>query len=190
MTAQPKILVFSGSSRKDSLNKKLAKAAFAMMKGVDAKFIDLKDYDMPLYDGDLEAQGTPEGVRRLRDEFVNADALFIASPEYNSSLAPLLKNALDWVSRADGDVPGMVAYKNKVAGIVSASPGMLGGLRSLRHLREVLQASGVLVTVSQHAVGAAHEAFDADGNLVGERHIKAVQGVVDETVKLVRMTKF
>lgn len=188
MSRKPKIVFFAGSTRAASFNKKLAKAATAMATEAEATFIDLKDYDIPLYNGDDEAaNGVPAAVRKLRAELMAADGFIIASPEYNGSYTPLLKNALDWVSRADGDVAGLAAYKNKVAGIVSASPGMLGGLRSLRHLREVLQVNGVLVAVNQYAVGQAHEAFDDNGKLSVERHVKGVQSVIDEVVKLAKM---
>ena len=97
-----KLIFLSGSVRKDSLNKKLVAQAYEFAKelGTDAKLIDLNNYEMPFYDGDLEAaSGLPENAKKLKKEFVECDGFFIASPEYNSSFSPLLKNALDWISR-------------------------------------------------------------------------------------------
>lgn len=192
MTTQPKLLFLAGSTRRESFNKKLAKAATKMATalGAEATFIDLKDYDMPLYNGDLEAEkGIPQNARRLREQFVAADGFFIASPEYNASISPLLKNTLDWMSRVDGDVPGQVAFRGKVAAISAASPGALGGLRGLVPLRGTLVNNGALVLSAQHALGGATEAFDEQGNITVERHEKAVRGVVEELVRVSRALK-
>lgn len=125
-----KLLFFAGSARKNSLNKNLAKAAYniALNQGSTATFIDLKDYPMPLYDGDLEDEsGLPEKAIELKEVFMAHNGFFIASPEYNSSFSPLLKNSLDWVSRPhEKNEPPLSAYCNKVAAITAASPG--GGL--------------------------------------------------------------
>lgn len=188
MSRKPKILFFAGSTRRDSFSKKLAKAAAAMATDAEAVFVDLKDYEMPLYNGDDEAEsGVPEAARRFRKLFMEADGFFIASAEYNASYTPLLKNTLDWISRADGDVPGLAAYRGKVGAIVSSSPGMLGGLRGLFHLRDVLVSTGALIVSSQYALGTAHEAFDDQGNIIVERHSKGVKAVVDELVRVLKM---
>lgn len=183
----PKLLFLAGSARKDSFNKKLAKIATDIAKeaGADATFIDLKDYEMPLYDGDLEeASGLPENAIKLKQLFTESDGFFIASPEYNSSLAPLLKNSLDWISRShEADEAPLVAYKGKVAAISAASPGGFGGLRGLVPLRMMLGNIGVFVTPNQVAISQAHNAFDDDGQFVDTKQHNMLQGVVNELVE-------
>ena len=144
----PKFLFFAGSARKASTNKQLAALAarIAKTKGADVTFIDLKDFEMPLYDGDLEAVASlPEAARRLKQLFIEHDGIFIASPEYNSSISPLLKNALDWISRPHmQDERHLAAYVGKVVAIGSVAPGALGGLRGLVPLRMMLGNIAVL----------------------------------------------
>ena len=163
-----KILVFAGSARAGSLNKKLARVAAAAVRaaGAEATFVDLADYPMPLYDGDLEArEGLPAGARKLKDLFIAHQGLMIVSPENNASVSALLKNVLDWISRQDGSESGLVPYRGKVAALAGASPGALGGLRGLTHLRAILQTLNVLVLSEQFALARAHEAFNEDGSL-------------------------
>lgn len=125
--AMAKILVISGSARKESVNGKVAKVAcgLAAEMGVEAEWIDPREHVLPLYDADLEeASGLPDAAKLLKAKFVAADALIFCSPEYNSSVTPLLKNLIDWVSRAESeDEPPLAAYQGKVAGLLSASPG-------------------------------------------------------------------
>jgi chromate reductase len=164
----PRILIFAGSARSGSLNKKLARAAAAAVRaaGAEATLIDLADYPMPLYDGDLEErEGVPASARKLKDLFNAHQGMLIVSPENNASVSALLKNTLDWISRQDGNESGLVPYRGKVAALAGASPGALGGLRGLTHLRAILQALNVLVLSEQFALGRAHEAFNADGSL-------------------------
>ncbi len=170
--APPRILVFAGSARGGSLNKGLARVGERHVReaGGEATFIDLADYRMPLYDGDLEArEGMPEGARRLREVFLAHDALLVASPENNASVSAPLKNALDWVSRSVGDgkgaSSGLAPYRGKLAGLMSASPGQWGGTRGLPHLRQVLASLGVTVLGAQVSIPHADAAFDADGRL-------------------------
>ncbi len=168
MATQVKVLVFAGSARKGSLNKKLARVAAAAVDaaGGTATLLDLDDYPMPLYRGDLEAkEGVPDNARKLKALFIEHQALLIVSPENNASVSALLKNTLDWISRQDGDQSGLVPYANKVACLMGASPGALGGLRGLVHLRAILETLGVVVLPGQFALGRAHEAFDTDGSL-------------------------
>lgn len=179
-----RILVFAGSARRDSLNKKLARAAaqFAREAGAEATFVDLDDYPIPVYHGDLEAaSGMPEAARRLREIFLAHDALMIASPENNSSVSSLLKNTIDWLSRdvedGKGDSSGLAPWRGKVAGLMAASPGGFGGIRALPHLRQILAALGVTVLGTQVAVPKAHEAFAADGSLADERVAKSVRAL-------------
>lgn len=170
--AKARILVFAGSTREASFNRKLAIAAARAIEeaGGEATLMDLRDHPLPLYDGDLEASaGLPLGVRPLKELFKSHDGLFIASPEYNGSMSAVLKNTLDWVSRPAGDEAGTVPYANKTVALGAASPGALGGLRGLVHLRAVLQSVGALVLSEQIAVGNAASAFTPEGGLADER---------------------
>jgi len=167
-----RILVFAGSARRDSLNRKLARVAAeaARAAGAEATFVDLQDYPMPVYHGDLEAaEGMPANGMRLRELFMQHEALLIASPENNASVSALLKNTLDWVSRSigdgKGDNSGLAPYRNKVAAMVGASPGAFGGVRGLMHLRQILAGLGVTVLGTQVTLPRAHEAFDEKGAL-------------------------
>lgn len=177
-----KLLFLSGSIRKDSMNKKLAKQAYEFAKeaGYDAKFIDLKDYEMPLYNGDDEvAKGMPENGKKLKQEFLGAAGVFVASPEYNSSFSPLLKNSLDWISRKeDGTGGDLSAYKGKVFALSAASVGALGGLRGLVPLRMMLGNIGVHILPEQVAVPTAHNAFDENGKLKDEKTATSIKNLV------------
>ena len=164
----PNILAFSGSIRRDSWNRKLIATAVdaARAAGGEVTLIDLADYPLPLYDGDLEARdGLPDNAQRLKALFKSHDALLIASPEYNSSMPPLLKNTLDWISREWQGESGLVPYQHKVAAIMGASPGAFGGMRMMPHLRQVLNTLGVLVLPGQFSLPHADEAFDEAGTL-------------------------
>lgn len=161
----PKILAFAGSCRRDSWNRKLIAVAVAAARDVggDVTLIDLADYPLPLMDEDLEArEGLPESAARLKALFKTHDALLIASPEYNGSLPPLLKNTLDWVSREWRGESGLVPYQNKVAAILAASPGAFGGMRMLPHLRQVLNTLGVLVLPGQFSLPFADKGFEGE----------------------------
>ena len=168
MTDTPRILAFAGSLRTDSFNKKLVQiaAAGARKAGAEVTYIDLKDYPLPIFDQDLEArEGLPANGRKLKDLFLSHQGLLIASPEYNSSVTAVLKNTIDWVSRpAAGESP-LQCFDGKVCGLMSASPGALGGLRGLVHIRAILGNIKVLVIHEQIAVPGAAEAFAADGTL-------------------------
>ncbi|NPU90664.1 MAG: NAD(P)H-dependent oxidoreductase [Gammaproteobacteria bacterium] len=168
MTTTPAILVFAGSARRESLNKKLARTAAdsARATGAEVTLLDLRDYPIPLYDGDLEAEsGVPENARALRRLMATHHGLIVVSPEYNGFITPLLKNTLDWISRPDGAEDGLTLYRDKVALVLSASPGALGGLRSLQLIRQLLGNLGVTVLPDQLAVGRAQQAFSPDGTL-------------------------
>ena len=187
----PKILAFSGSIRRDSWNGKLIRAAVDATRaaGGDVTLIDLTDYPLPLMNEDLEArEGLPANALRLKALFKEHDALLIASPEYNSSIPPLLKNTLDWVSREWQGESGLVPYQNKLAAILAATPGMLGGMRMLPHLRQVLNTLGVLVLPGQFSLAHADTAFDAEnGALKSPARLHAlVLELVTTTVALAR----
>ncbi len=162
------VLAFAGSLRRDSWNKKLVRAAAAgaTNAGANVTLIDVADYPLPVYDGDLEASdGLPENAKKLKALFGQNDALLIASPEYNASITAALKNAIDWVSRPDGDEPPLASFAGKTAALIATSPGGLGGLRGLVHARAILSSIRVLVIPDQIAVAKAHEAFDESGQL-------------------------
>jgi NAD(P)H-dependent FMN reductase len=184
-----KILAFAGSSRKESFNKKLIKIAAkgAIEAGAIVTVVDLADYSMPLYNGDLEAdEGMPKNAQRFKKLLLEHDGIMIASPEYNSSLSPLLKNALDWASRAESeDEATYSAYKGKVAVIMSASPGALGGSRGLVILRMLLSNMGMIVLPDQKSIPNASKAFSADGLLVEERHQKSVLKLGNELARII-----
>ena len=186
-----KILAFAGSLRRASLNKKLVKIAAegARNAGAEVTYLDLADLGLPIYDGDLEArEGLPTGARRLKQLMHEHDGFLISSPEYNSSVSAALKNAIDWASRPDPVVksePPLIAFAGKVAGLVSASPGNLGGLRGLVHLRAILGNLQVLVIPDQVAVSGAGEAFDAAGNLKDGKKAAQVQAVGARVAHLV-----
>ena len=164
-----KILAFAGSLRKDSFNKKLVRIAVegAKSAGAETTLIDMKDFPLPVYDGDLEsAEGLPPNAKKLKELFLQHQGLLIASPEYNSSIPGGLKNLIDWVSRSETkEEPSLACFSNKVAALMSASPGGLGGLRGLVPLRAMLENIGVLVLPRQIAVSRADEAFDPNGAL-------------------------
>lgn len=182
-----KLLMFAGSARKASTNKQLAALAAHTAKeaGAEVTLIDLADFDMPIYNGDIEADtGLPENAKRLKKLFVEHDGFFIASPEYNSSISALLKNALDWISRPHTEnEPGLWAFQGKVAAIGSVAPGALGGLRGLVPLRMMLGNIGVTVVPSQVAVSDGFNAFDEDGTLVADMPAGMLKTTVTQLVE-------
>jgi chromate reductase len=163
--AIPKILVLPGSNRTGSHNVKLAALAAKELTLIDADVtrISLLDYELPIYDADLDSrQGQPANALKLKQMIMAHHGVFIASPEYSASVTPLLKNALDWVSRVRerGD-PTYAAFKGRVFAIAAASPGRSGGLRSLMALRQILELGcGALVIPEQVSIPNAAQAFD------------------------------
>ncbi|MFT6835637.1 MAG: chromate reductase [Francisellaceae bacterium] len=188
-----KLLFLSGSTRRNSHNKKLAQlgAKLAQQDGVQTKFIDLLDYPMPIYNGDDEEKsGLPENAKKLKKIFVEHDGFFIASPEYNSSLSALLKNSLDWISRVhEQDELSLVAFAGKVSAISAASPGGLGGIKGLVPLRMMLGNIGVHVIPKQVAISSAFKAFDQDGNLLDLTQLEMLEGVVKQFVEVTKKLK-
>lgn len=184
-----KILAFAGSTRRDSLNKKLVgiAAARAREAGGEVTLIDLRDFQLPLYDGDLEeTDGLPENATKLYELMKLHGALLLACPEYNSSISGVLKNAIDWVSRLRTGEPALAAFTGKVAALLSASPGAFGGLRGLSHVRSILQNIGVLVIPNQVSVPQANKAFAESGELVDDGISKKVSRLALELVDLTR----
>ena len=187
----PKILVFAGSIRTGSYNARLAALAANELARAEADVtvISLADFPMPLYDGNVEsASGPPENAYRLKRLMGLQHGVFIASPEYNASIAPLLKNTLDWVSRVrEGKEPPLAAYKNRAFAIGAASNGTYGGMRSLMALRQVLELGcGALVIPEQVAVREAASAFDDAGALKDERIGGILKAVVHRLIDMAR----
>jgi len=181
---KPKILALAGSAREESVNKKLIRFAAKDIQNADVTVIDIRDYPIPLYDGDLEAaEGLPKNAKILKKMFIEHDGFLIASPEYNSSVSGVLKNLIDWVSRPENSDPVyLVAFKGKAAAIMSASPGNLGGLRGLFHLRSILSNVGTLVLPDLVTVRNAYEAFDEHGNLKDVKKAEAIHNLAQELV--------
>ena len=179
-THSPKILVLTGSARLDSVNRKLARQTVEALRraGVAATLADLRDFPMPLYDGDLEAgEGLPPNAKALKELARETDGFAIATPEYNGSFPALLKNALDWISRPEpGDRP-LEVFRGKVAAILSASPGPGGGKRGLHQLRELLEMMMVTVIPEQLTIARSGAALDAGGQLVRAEDIAGLAAV-------------
>lgn len=181
-----RILVFAGSARRESLNKRLARAGAAALQaaGAEVSLIDLADFEMPLYHGDLEAgQGAPEAALRLSALLARQDGLLLASPENNASVSALMKNTLDWLSRIEGGK----AFAGKVAALSAASPGALGGLRGLNHLRDILHTLGVMTLPQSLALGSAHTAFGDDGQLLDARQQSRLDSLAANLVRQARL---
>jgi NAD(P)H-dependent FMN reductase len=186
-----RIVAFAGSTRKDSLNKKLLRIAAEGAKdaGAEVTIIDLKDYPMPLYDGDLEAEsGIPENALKLKKIFQDHHGFLIASPEYNSGYSAVLKNTIDWISRPSSkDEPMLSAFNGKTATIMAASPGALGGLRGLYQLRELLMNMNVTVLPQMRAVGKAMQEFNDKGEIESESLSSQIKELGKNTVKAIKL---
>lgn len=187
MAYTPKILAFAGSTRTDSYNKKLVQIAAngARTAGAEVTYLDLRDLPMPIYDEDLEAaEGIPPNALKLKELMMQHQGLLIACPEYNSSITPVLKNAIDWASRP---LPGegmLACYVDKVAAIMSASPGGLGGMRGLVHVRSILGNIKVIVLPDQVAVSKAYEVFNGDGTLKDPKQQASVEKLGENVAKV------
>ena len=187
-TSPASLLVFAGSTRQQSFNRKLAHAAAAIARdaGASVTLLELADFDIPMYDADLEATGTPADVMRLKDILWRHRAWVICSPEYNGSYTALLKNTIDWVSSPVKDHAvwhdSTLAYRNKVVGMLSASSGGLGGLRAQSHLAPLLVGLGCWLAPRAHAVKSAATAFDAQGALQHAHDRDGVHAVVKQVL--------
>jgi chromate reductase, NAD(P)H dehydrogenase (quinone) len=183
-----KLLVFAGSTRLNSWNRKLAHvvADMARASGTEVTHIELGDFDVPMYNADLEARGTPPDVMRLKQLTYEHPAWIICTPEYNASYPALLKNTIDWISSPVKGDPvwndDFRSSRGKVVGVLSASPGALGGLRSQSHLVPLLLNIHCWVAPTNYALGRAADAFDAQGRLVADASRTKVQGVIDEVL--------
>jgi NAD(P)H-dependent FMN reductase len=180
-----RIVAFAGSVRSGSFNKKLIRiaAAGARAAGAEVTEIDLRDIPMLLYDGDVERDhGLPPNAKVFKRLLIEHHGFLISSPEYNSAISGVLKNAIDWASRPEPNEPALVAFKGKVAGLVSASLGHLGGIRGLAVLRSILSNIGVFVIPTQMAISRANDAFEPGGELKDERQQAAVESIGAEVV--------
>ena len=188
MSNQPKILAFAGSSFFASFNKKLVKFAAEEAKkaGAEVRYIDLLDYPMPLFNEDLETvEGLPEKVVEFKHLLREHQGFLISCPEYNGSITPLLKNTIDWASRPELNEKPLSCFQGKVAALLATSPGGLGGIRGLVHVRAILEGIGVLVIPEQKAIPHAEQAFDDSGQLKDK---KQAQGVMTIAQKLTEVT--
>lgn len=174
------ILAFAGSARSGSFNKKLVRIAAraAESAGAEVTLVDLRDFALPVYDGDLEAaEGLPAVAAEFRRLLFAHDGLLIASPENNGSVSALLKNTIDWSTRTEDAKPDISGYRGKIASILAASPGALGGLRGLAHLRALLEMIGCIVLPDQIAIRGADSAFDEAGELKDPAQGKRVERI-------------
>jgi chromate reductase, NAD(P)H dehydrogenase (quinone) len=188
----PQLLFIAGSAREASYNRRLARAgaATAQEAGIAATFADLGDYPLPLYDHDEQERiGIPDNAQKLAHLMAVHDGIFIAGPEYNASLTPLLKNTLDWVSRIRTPGPEPVTvFKTRVFGLGSATPGGSGGLRGLIALRQVLEMGlGALVLPDQLLLPRAASAFDADGQLADPVNAARLKALVEKLARAARV---
>lgn len=181
-----KIVAFAGSLRSGSFNRKLIRiaAAGARAAGAEVTELDLRDLPMPLFDGDIEREnGLPPNAKVFKRLLIENHGMLISSPEYNSAFPAVLKNAIDWASRLEPNDTPLVAFKGKIAGLMSASPGQLGGVRGLAMLRAILANIGTVVVPMQLAIPRANEAFDPDGSLRDERQQATIEAIAAETVR-------
>ena len=183
-----KLLVFAGSTRQQSFNRQLASvaAAVARARGAEVTHLELADFDIPLYNADLEARGTPPDVIRFKQALADQPAWIVCTPEYNGSDPGLLKNVIDWASSPVKSDPvwqdGLRSFRGKVVGMLSASPGALGGLRAQSHLAPLLLNLQCWVAPKAHALVRAGDAFDAQGHLKDPAAQAQVQAVVEQTL--------
>ncbi len=180
MSKTPRILAFAGSTRAESYNKRLVRIAAqaAQASGAEVTPIDLKDFPMPLFDEDIERdQGMPETAAKLKKLMIAHDGFLIAAPEYNSSITAVLKNCIDWASRSAPGEAALTAFQGKVVALMSASPGGLGGLRGLVHVRSIFGNLGMIVLPDQVAVAKAYEAFTPEGSLKDAKQQTAIEGL-------------
>lgn len=176
-----RVLVFAGSARRESLNKKLAHLAAQAVEaaGGGATFVDLEDFPMPLYHGDLEAaDGVPAKAMELATLLRDHEGLMIASPENNASVSSLLKNTIDWLSR----IRQLDPFTGKTAALLAASPGAFGGVRGLYHLRAILNTLGVEVLAQQFLLPRAAQAFTPEGKLADDKQAQQLAALAGRLV--------
>jgi chromate reductase, NAD(P)H dehydrogenase (quinone) len=186
---KPRILVLTGSARLDSVHRKLARQTVEALQnaGAEATLADLRDFPMPIYDGDLEAgEGIPKAAKELKELARRHDGFAIASPEYNGSFPALLKNALDWMSRPEPGERPLEVFRGKVAALLSASPGPGGGRRGLHQLRELLEMMMVHVVPQELAIARSSAALDAAGHLVRSEDLASLEDLAEALAQAAR----
>ena len=190
MTSPLRVGILWGSLRKESMNGKLAKfvgRSLAQNDGITTDEIDLSALDLPMYSEDIK--DLPAGVHDLKDRLIASDVLIVACPEYNGSITGALKNAIDWASIGrEGDAP-RACFEGKVAGLLASSPGALGGIRGMRHVRLILSQLQMLVVPKEYALGGGHEAFDASGDMIDQDRAQLAIAVGDQAVRVCRALK-
>jgi chromate reductase len=183
------ILAFSGSTRSGSYNKKILSLAVQGAQEADAyvTVINLLDYKLPIYDGDLEdSDGIPVNCTKLKKLFLTHQGLLLALPEYNSSFSAVFKNCIDWISRpTPGETEPLPCFKNKIAALMSASTGKLGGIRGLTQARTMLQNINVLVIPNQICIPCADTAFDDRGLLKEQKSSLALHKLGNELANFI-----
>lgn len=189
-----KLLAFSGSARKDSYNTKALKLLVRAAQAAGAKVtvINLSDYSMPIYDGDLESQQSlPENAKKLQALIAEHDGLLIASPEYNGLPTPLLKNVLDWASRPNANNPnsGLKIFAGKAAALISTSPSIMGGIRGLPITAQLLTNLGMVVLPEKVAIGNCMEKFNAQGELLDKQLVTLIEQEGSSVYRLVKALK-
>ncbi|RST84668.1 NAD(P)H-dependent oxidoreductase [Aquibium carbonis] len=185
-----RILVFAGSNRKGAFSGRTADAAMKelALQGAEVTRISLVDYPLPIMDEDHEKEkGIPENAVRLARQIAAHDGVLICTPEYNGSVPPLLKNAIDWVSRVKSDGGrALRPYPGKVVGVCSSSNGHFAGIRSANHLRAILSHIGMEVVSAQVSVPSAGDAFEADGSFRDERLTKGMTRLCESLIERAR----
>jgi len=180
-----KLLAFSGSLRKASFNHKLIEHAadLARSRGATVNVVSLTSFDMPIYNQDDEdASGLPDGALKFRELMKESDGFIIGCPEYNGSMSAALKNAIDWASRPYADEKPLECFAGKIVALTAASPGGLGGIRGLDHVREILSNIQCYIVPGMVSVGSIHEAFGDDGNLTNDRTRAMLDTLIERTV--------
>jgi len=188
MSAKDKIRVvgISGSLRIDSYNRKALQVAkqIAVNAGTEISEVDLKELNLPLYDGDIEARGFPESVEKLRDKVKSSDVLLIATPEYNHSISGALKNAIDWLSTTQNVLDG------KSAVIFGVSTGLFGTMRGQLHLRQILTALNVwILPQPQIFIRSGKEAFNPDGSLKDQKIAEQLKHLITKSITATKAFK-
>ncbi len=184
---QPKFLAFAGSTRSASLNKLLAACAAqaARRQGVEVTQIDLRDYPLPLYDGDLEsASGMPDNALAIRRTMADHHGVILSCPEYNSAITAVLKNTIDWISRPVPNEPALAAFASKTAALFAATPGTLAGIRTLASVRSILSSLGMIVIPEQFGLGSAASAFDQHGEPIDEQVKTRIDDVIAQLIQV------
>lgn len=174
-----KILGFAGSTRRESWNRKVLEIAVAgaRSEGADVTVVNLDDYPMPIYNADWHVEhGVPGAMLELRKLMMSANGLLIASPEYNTSITPLLKNTIDWLSQEVNGESGNAPFEGKIGGLMGASNGGFGTIRALPHVSYILSNLGVFMLPVVAVPGVA-KSFDESGNMTNERTKKTLSGL-------------